>query len=182
MLKKVINYKEVNLLIQEKLKRGVSKSQILSQLSEVYYEKETLAKMIATNVSPQKRANFRPLNNLLLGLLLLSLILKFLFSFSILVPNPFGYFAILVLMINILMIGSVFKYNGSVYGILVIFGAFLLVKTLPDFATLNNWALLDLCTTICITVLAYYLKTKMFPQLGWILPKTGKGGKIILGE
>lgn len=182
MLKKVINYREVNLLIQEKLRNGISRSQILSQLSEIYYEKKTLARLIAMNVSPQKRANYRSLNNLLLGLVFMSLVLKCLFSFAILAPNPFGYFAVVVLLINTFMFVSVFNYNGSVYGMLVLTGIMTLIKVLPAFESMNNWALLDVAVTISGVALAYYLKVKMFPQLGWIMPKEGDGGKIILGE
>jgi len=57
-----------------------------------------------------------------------------------------------------------------------------LVKLIPIFETMGNWALLDMGVAITVVVLAYYLKVKMFPQLGWIMPKTGDGGKIILGE
>ena len=61
--------KEVINQIQNQIDNGIPKQEILDKLSEEYFDKSTISKLIASTTDNQTKSKYKSLNNTLLGLL-----------------------------------------------------------------------------------------------------------------
>ena len=76
MTKKSLNKKEAFKTIQNRIQENIPRQEILNELSEQYYDKNTISALIATTIDPQTKEKYKLLNNFLLGLLALTIIAK----------------------------------------------------------------------------------------------------------
>jgi len=75
--------KEVINQIQNQIDYGISKQEILDNLSEQYFDKSTISKLVASMANNQTKSKYKSLNNALLTLLMLTITAKFLLGFSL---------------------------------------------------------------------------------------------------
>lgn len=178
------NYKEVKQLLEKKLQEGMSKHQVLEELSENYEDKNKLSKLIALSVRPEVKAKYKIYNNVLLGLLLLTIVVKLL-SGILLYQEPSPVFTFDLVLLPILYIFFVFKnsqFDGMYYGILVLITLSSIFRSLANIEGNVEVFMFDLFVGFAIIVLSSFLKTGMFPHLGYLGPKKGADGIILLGE
>jgi multidrug efflux pump subunit AcrB len=180
--KKRINRKEVIELIQNKLREGSSRQRIFNELTEEYFNKNSIAGLVASTVDPSVKEQFKISNNLLVGLLGLSAVAKVLFGIAlfssispVLIPM-----AILFPFFSVMLALEIYRYNGAVYSVV---GLFSIAGILKIFANFNDFGLdgyFDIAIIVVILFLAFYLKEKMFPFYGFLGPKKDKNGNYIL--
>ena len=72
------NKKEVVAQIQSFVDNGVPKQMIFDKLKKEYFDEQTLSKFIASVTNRQSKAKYKYLNNILLGLLIFTALLKIL--------------------------------------------------------------------------------------------------------
>lgn len=184
MSKKSIQQKEVRRFIKNKLEEGAKRKEILAELSEIYYDEKTLSKHIASTVSPQKKARYKWLNQVLLGLLLLTIVMKVLFG-VLLLKDASPIFVLLLIflpVINIIFAIQVYNYQGFAYGFLGFVSAYSIFRSITEAPEIGSWIYVDLAIGALILILAFYLKAKMFPQLGLLGTKNGPDSEIVLGD
>ena len=161
MSKKSINKKEVNKSIQEKVNQGISRTEILNELSEIYFDKKTLSLLIAAIPDPTRKEKYKLLNlaQVSIGL------------------TPF---AILMPIINIYFALEVSKYKGYIYNILGLLTIAGILNTMTQLNESGLYGIADLIFGLLIAGLAFYLGNKLFPNYGLRGPKKNTNGEIIL--
>jgi len=182
MSKKSINKKEVIKVIGEKVNQGVSRTEILNELSEKYFDKKTLSMLIAATPDPTRIEKYKLLNNILLGLIFITIISKILLGLFIfsqvsiaLIPLAF-----LFPILNILFAFEVSRYKGYIYNILGIITLAGIFNMLGKMGENGVFGIIDIIIGLLIAGLAFYVGNKMFPNYGLIGPKKNSKGEIIL--
>jgi hypothetical protein len=183
MNKKSLNAKEVTKKIKSELDQGVSRLTILNALCEIYYDKKSIAKLIASTPDPLKRTKYQTLNNILLGLLVITIITKILIGMAVLstvslylIPAAF-----LLPIISILFAFEVAKFRGYIYKILGILAIAGILKMLSNIGKSDIILLsIDVCVSLIIACLAFFIGAKVFPNYGLFGPKKGSDNEILL--
>ena len=183
MTKKSLNKKEAIKTIQDRIQANTPRQEILNELSELYYDKNTIAALIASIIDPKSKEKYRTLNNLLLGLLVSTIIAKILIGivlFSSLSPLLIP-IAFVLPILTIWFALEVSKFRGYIYKILGILASGGILKSIGYIKETGIFGILDVVLVIAICVLSFYLGNKMFPNYGLFGPKKDKEGNILLG-
>jgi hypothetical protein len=183
MTKKSLNKKEAIKTIQDRIQANTPRQEILNELSELYYDKNTISALIASMIDPQTKEKYKTLNNLLLGLLALTIIAKILIGivlFSSLSPLLIP-IAFVIPILTIWFALEVSKFRGYIYNILGILASGGILKSIGYIKETGIYGILDVVLVIAICVLSFYLGNKMFPNYGLLGPKKDKEGNILLG-
>ncbi|MCZ4696466.1 hypothetical protein DWB61_17520 [Ancylomarina euxinus] len=182
MSKKSINKKEVNKTIKDKVNQGVSRIEILNELSEKYFDKKTLSMLIAATPDPTRIEKYKLLNNILLGLIFITIISKILLGFFIFsqISTALIPLAFLFPILNFMFAFEVSKYKGYIYNILGVITVAGIFNVLGKINENIFFGVIDIMIGILIAGLAFYLGNKMFPNYGLIGPKKDSKGEIIL--
>lgn len=188
MTKKSINPKEIQRIIQEKIQANIPRKEILNELSEQYYDKNMISLMIASTVDPYLKVKYKSWNNILMGLLVLSIISKIidgvlLFStytslMSSLTALTISFSIIIPLLFAVLIV-EVSKFRGNIYnfvGGLAIAGIF---QSISNIQELELYALISIVLCLIISVLSFYLKRKLFPHFSFFGLKKDKEGNVL---
>jgi hypothetical protein len=180
MNKKSINHKEVKTIIKEKLDQGISRNEILLELSEIYFDKSSLTGLVASYPNPERIIKYKYLNNILLYFLIITIIFKILvgiilFSASSLLLIPLAF---LLPIINIYFAFEVSKYKGYIYNLLGILTVAGILRSLGDLQ--GVYGVLDVMICLFIVLLSFYLGRKMFPNYGLFGVKKNQSGEAIL--
>jgi hypothetical protein len=183
MTKKSLNKKEAIKTIQDRILENIPRQEILNELSEQYYDKNTISALIASTIDPQTKEKYQLLNNLLLGLLALTIIAKiligivFLSSLSpLLIPVAF-----VLPIITIWFAFEVSKFKGYIYNILGMLAIAGIFNTISNMRESGIYGLIDVVIVLAICVLSFYLGKKMFPNYGFFGPKKDTEGNFLLG-
>jgi hypothetical protein len=182
MTKKELKKKEALIEITNKLDSGMSREKILEELSTKYYGKDSIAKLIAMTPDNQTKKKYKWLNNVLLGLLGITIILKIIAGIFLL-ANVSLYaipFAFLLPIINFLLAVEVSKYRGYIYNILGVLTIAGMLQSIPKYTEFRTFELIDKLIFISITGISLYLAKNMFPNYGFFGPKKDKQGNIQL--
>ncbi|MCF8348261.1 MAG: hypothetical protein K9G61_05560 [Bacteroidales bacterium] len=182
MTKKSINKKEVAKTIKNRLQDNIPRQIILDELSEQYFDKKTISTIIASTPDPLRKEKYKSLNNLLLGLLVLTILIKIFIgivlisSFSIyLIPIAF-----LIPFISIWFAIEVSKFKGYIYNILGILAIAGMLNSIGNLKESGTYGLIDFAIVMTIAGLSFYLGKKIFPNYGFYGPKKDSAGNILL--
>lgn len=183
MTKRSINPKEVQKIIQEKILANIPRQEILNELSEQYYDKNSISMMIASTVDPQLKKKYKSLNNILLvilvfiiiskiieGIVLMSSLTSFMIPFAFVIPT-----------LLLLLIFQISKFIGTIYsfvGLMAIAGIFQSISYFPE---VGFFVIINIVLCLIVSILSFYLKKKLFPNLGLWGLKKDKEGNITLG-
>ncbi len=183
MTKKSLNKKEALKTIQIRLEENKPRQEILDELSEQYYDKITISALIASTPYPQTSKKYKSINNILLGLLGLTIALKIvtgilIFSSISLLLMPFAF---LLPVIAIWFAREVSKCKGYIYNPLGLLSIASILKTVGNLGTSGIYGILDILMVIAIAAVSFYLGNKMFPNYGLLGPKKDQAGNILLG-
>lgn len=183
MTKKSLNTKEAIKIIQDRIQDNIPRQEILNELSEEYYDKTTISALIASAIDPRTKEKYKTLNNLLLGLLVLTIIIKILVGIILL--SSLSLFLIpIAFVIPILTIWfalEVSKYKGYVYNILGILAIASIFNLTGNIGESGIYGIIDVVVAIAIGGLSFYLGNNMFPNYGLFGPKKDKDGNLLLG-
>jgi hypothetical protein len=183
MTKKSINKKEVAKVIETRLQENIPRKEILTELSEQYFDKKTISILIASTADNQTKEKFKTLNNILLGLLILTIVLKIIVGITLLssislflVPIAF-----LLPIISIWFAVEVSKFKGYIYNLLGLLAFASIFKALGDMGEAGFFGLIDILIVVAIAGFSFYLGKKVFPNYGLFGPKKDSDDNIILG-
>lgn len=182
MKKKSINTKEVNGLIETRLNEGKPRNEILDELSETYFDKKTLATLIAMTPVIERKKKYKLFNDILLGLLILTIIIKVLIGVLLLANvSIFAIpFAFLMPIMAIIFAFEVSRLKAYIYRILGFMAIVSVGDSLLNLENFNYWFLLDISIGVGIIFLAFYIGNQMFPNYGFSRPKKDEKGNILL--
>lgn len=174
--------KEILKEIETKLNEGIPRQQILDELSEVYFDKSTIAKLIASTTDDKTKANNKSLNNILLGFLTVTIISKIILGISLLSNASIYLLPIVILfpLINIWFAVEVSKYKGYIYKILALLTIAGMIKMIGNYEGETALMFIDFGIGFAITGLSFYLGNKMFPNYGLFGPKKDEKGNLLL--
>jgi hypothetical protein len=142
-----------------------------------------LAAAIASVVRPEHRQRHGGLNTLLAGLLFTAAGLKALTALVVFSRQSIfiGLGAVLLgILVPIAMAIGVLRFEGQVYGLLILICGVNLLNTLMKVGELGAWVLVDAVFLTAIMALAWTLKNKLFPSLGFLKAKKDASGKYSL--
>lgn len=177
--KKHTSKKELKKLAIQLIESGKTKQETFEELSSQYYESDTIARIIGSIPSVEIKQKFNTINNILFILLIVSAILKVLTALPLLIDTITGGIIVMLIvpLINIFFAFHVKKMRGEIYLALGFLAAASTLKTLENILELGPTALIDTSIAATICILAFYIKSKAFPNLGFSGMKKGKDGK-----
>jgi hypothetical protein len=166
MDKKSINRKTVKQFIIDNRNNGKTDQEIYDELAPQYFDKKTIALLITGTVKPEIKKKYKQYNNILLGLLILTVLLKILtvIIWTIQVNQPLVLIFIFILpLFNIYFIYEISRYNAPIYRLC---GIMSIVSILYSFTNAQNG--IDIFVTIlvsgAIAGFSFYLNNSMFPN------------------
>jgi hypothetical protein len=171
MTKKYINKKEVKRTVAEELQNGKSKNEILSELEEVYYEKDILMKIIAGTPNPEKRKKLKLLN-IILGIAAIVIVLFRVLAFGI------DYVGSGLTLLTLILGISIFSYEAISYRLISVICVITFIRYFMNYG-ISTFLLIDLGLTAVIVSLGFHLGSKLFPNYGILGPTKDGDGKPI---
>lgn len=172
MEKKYINKSEVKRKISQDLHEGKTKSQVIAELEEVYYDKDQLTKLVLSTPHPDNKRKFKQ-QNMLLGILGIALVLFRFWSFKA------DYAGSGLSLLTLIMAISVFSYEAISYRLIALISIITCLRYVSNYKS-NSYVMIDLVITIVIVGLGFYLGSKLFPKYGILGPKKDSNGKIMI--
>ncbi|MEQ8685292.1 MAG: hypothetical protein RIE86_08365 [Imperialibacter sp.] len=172
MEKKYVSKKDVKRIASDELQKGRTKTEILAELTDVYYEKDLLAKFIAGTPHPETKNKLKLVN------ILLAIISIVIVAFRFLV---FGidYIGSGLTILTLIMGISIFTFEATSYRLLSIVCIMTFVRYFMNYG-ISQYLLVDLGLTLVIAVLGFYLGSKLFPNYGILAVKKDSHGAPIL--
>ncbi len=182
MTKKSLNRKEVTKTIQNRLQDNIPRQEILDELSEQFFDKKTISVIIASTPDPLRKEKYKSLNNLLLGLIALTIIIK-IFVGILLISSLSIYLlpiAFVIPFISIWFALEVSKFKGYIYNILGLLSIASILTSIGKLQESGTYGLFDIAIVTVIAGLSFYLGNKVFPNYGFFGPKKDSEGNILL--
>lgn len=152
-------------IIDDRRSEGKNDQQIYDELSAHYDNKKNLALLITGTAPVQTRKQYKLYNNVLIGLLAMTLLLRLIGAFSMVAEaGILGFIVSLVgILLPALFIYGFINYMGAMYkfcGFLTVLGT---VQVLVRWDN-SMLMILSLLILIPMAVLSFYLSSKMFPN------------------
>jgi hypothetical protein len=179
--KKHTTKKELNKLAGQLIQSGKTKQEAFEELSNQYYESDTIARIIGSIPSQETKQKFKVINNVLFILLIVSAVLKVISVIPLLLDTMTGGIIVMLIapLINIFFAVHVKKMRGEIYLALGILATAGILKTLQNVLEVGPIALIDTTVIVAICILAFYIKSKAFPNFGFSGIKKGKNGEYL---
>jgi hypothetical protein len=182
MNKKSLERKAAQKYIIESRDNGKSDQEIYNNLSEHYYEKKSIATLILETVTSENKKKYKTYNNVLMGLLLLTILFRLYMVFSLTIQSGELWILLFALFVPILagyFIYEISNYQKHIYRICGIMTA---LSFWQNMRKLDNTAdvLTNVIFTFAIFALSFYLDNKMFPNFNAKNLKKDSNGEYIL--
>lgn len=176
-------------IIQTRLEEEKPRKEILEELTKMYGEKSSVAKLIAQTPDSKTKEKYKLLNYTLLCFIILSFIPEVHGGTSLFAKESIKAISagLIVLFLYIYCIFQVLKYKGYIYSFLAylaILGLFIFLSDLifksGIWDAIDIWDVLTISIEIIIGGLALYLSKKIFPNYGLNGIKKDKNGDYLL--
>jgi hypothetical protein len=182
MAKQQVRSKEVSKIINNKLQDNIPRQQILDELAELYHGKNTIAVLIASAPTNERKEKYKSLNTMLVALLGLTIVLKV--AVAALLLSQMSVFllpiALIIPAFTVWLTYEVSKYKGYIYTVVGGLAIASILKSLGTMDMNSVWDILDIGVLLAISGLAFYLRKKMFPNFNFTGPKKDASGAVIL--
>ncbi|WP_276974125.1 hypothetical protein [Flavobacterium filum] len=182
MSKKSLDRKAAQTFIVDSRDNGKTDQEIYNELSELYYDKKSVALLITWTVTTENKKKYKVYNNILLGLLGLSILFKLLTVFSLTIQTGQIWTLLLVLIVPLLagyFMYEIARYNGPIYrfcGMLTIAGFLQTIGKAENGTDIT----INLIFAGAVAGLSFYLDSKMFPNYSPKNLKKDSNGEYIL--
>lgn len=182
MSKKSLDRKAAQKFIVDSRDNGKADQEIYNELSQQYYDKKSVALIITGTVTTENKSKYKVYNNILLGLLGLSILFKLLTVFSLTIQTGQLWTLFLVLVVPLFagyFMYEIARYNGPIYrfcGMLTIAG---FLQTISK-AENGTDILINVIFAGAVAGLSFYLDSKMFPNYSPKNLKKDSNGEYIL--
>ena len=163
---KSLDRKSAKNLILDGRNAGRSDQEIYKQLTELYYDKKGIALLITGTVTAKNKEKYKTYNNILLGLLGVSILFKvwIITNLTLATMQPWMMLLIFVVpLISAYFMFEIYQHNGPMYrlcGMLIIAG---FLQTIGN-AGLGIDILINLVFAGAVSGLCFYLDSNMFPD------------------
>jgi hypothetical protein len=157
--------KELRKIAIKKLDEGKTRQQVLTEIrEETQAPAVDIARILTFTPSKRTKKKYKLVNSILLGILILTIILKFTMGIPIVLENGIKWLPILFLLplINILLAYKVATYQGNIYKWIAILTIVSLLRSAPKLFNeeFDFLKLVDLTIAGLIIFLGFYLKGK----------------------
>jgi hypothetical protein len=166
MTKTSIDTKAIQQFILESRENGKSDQEIYNALSQQYYDKKSVALLITGTATNENKSKYKIQNNILIGFLGLSMLLKILIIFSLSDPSGDPFFLLLLFLYPALegyFIYGIAKYQAPYYKLCGIIAGLSFLKTIRS-ANNGGSILINLLIASIIFSLSLYLAWNLFPK------------------
>lgn len=192
MTKSSLNGSVTRKYIIENRELGKSDLEIFNELSELYFDKQTIASLIKLTPNVEQRNRYKTPNTILSVLMGLSIILELSNIISCFIASDNFFFANSFVLMNFLFIYWIFHFRTEVYAQCAVFNIFFILQYLLFFGKLHSqsWGAvffghpylyfaLGTLISVAIIFLSFYLMRKLgYDRLGKKLPKDEQGNYI----
>ena len=160
-----MDQKTAKKIIDDRRSEGKTDQQIYAELSDHYDNKKNLALLITGTATVQNRAKYKLYNNILIGLLGLTLLFRLTGAFSLVAGGEIlGFVISLVgILLPALFIYGFIHYMGAMYRLCGILTVLAIVQLLAR-ANFDGLVMIDLIILVSMAFLSFYLGSKMFPN------------------
>jgi hypothetical protein len=182
--------KEALKIIQTRLNEGKPRKEILEELSNMYEDKSSIAKLIAMTPNSKTKEKYKLLNYILLCFIVLLIIPWYVREMILFfTKQPIEGIAVgfILLLFCIYCIFRVSKFKGYIYCFLayLVFlglGYFLINIIFKSgiLAAIDIWDVYFISISLALGGVAFYLNKKMFPNYGFPGLKRDKNGDYLL--
>ena len=182
MSKKSLDRKVVQKFIIDSRDNGKTDQEIYNELSQQYYDKKGVALLITGTVKTELKIKFKIYNNILIGLLFLSILFKLIMVASVTLQTGQLWTLLLVLIVPLFagyFMYEIARYNGPIYrlcGMLTLAGFFQTISKAEN----GTDILINIIFAGAVAGLSFYLDSKMFPDYSPSNLKKDKNGEYIL--
>ncbi|MCI1265054.1 MAG: hypothetical protein LKG19_00670 [Saprospiraceae bacterium] len=182
MSKKSLDRKAAQKFIVDSRDNGKSDQDIYNELSQQYLDKKSVALLITGTVTTENKNKYKLYNNILLGLLGLSILFKLLTVFSLTIRTGQLWTLLLVLVVPLFagyFMYEIARYNGPIYrfcGILTVVGFLQAIGKAEN----GTDILINVILAGAVAGLSFYLDSKMFPDYSPKNLKKDSNGEYIL--
>lgn len=168
-------------IIDDRRSAGKNDQQIYDELSAHYDNKKNLALLITGTASVETRSKYKLFNNILIGLLAITLLFRLIGAFSLVSESGLlGFIISLVgVLLPALLIYGFINYMGAMYklcGFLTLLGIVQLIARWDA----SMLVILSLIILIPMAFLSFYLSSKMFPKFNPNKLRKDKNGAYLL--
>jgi hypothetical protein len=182
MSKKSLERKPAQKLITDAREAGKTDQEIYDELTQVYFDKKAVALLITGTPTRENKEKYKVYNNILLGLLGITVLLKILVVFGLTIETGnLGtlLLAFIVPLMAVFFIYEISRYSAASYrfcGILTIIGFIRTIGKLED----STEIFLNIIFAGAICGLSFYLDSTLFPNFKPRKLKTDEQGEYIL--
>ncbi|MES2381805.1 MAG: hypothetical protein V4538_12235 [Bacteroidota bacterium] len=182
MSKKSLDRKAAQQFIIESRDSNKTDQEIYNELVQQYYDSKAIALLITGTVTKENKEKYKLYNNILLGLLGLSIVLRILLVFNLTIQTGQAWTLLLVFIVPFFaayFAYEVARYNAPIY-------RFCGIMTIVGFAQSMSKSdggpdmMINLVLASTIAGLSFYLDNKMFPNYTPQKLKKDSNGEYIL--
>lgn len=178
--------REIVKSIEKLIKEGHTKDAIFIILTKQYEDKNLIAKSLCRFADKDTREKNKLLNSILIALLVILGIINFLSMFGTIPDLPISLLLIMAFFMPAIFIIEVSKYNGLSYNVLFFWTLAAGFKSLENnlrevqFSSTPFYMTISLFIFIfSIPILAFFLRKRMFPNIGLWGPRKNENGEIM---
>jgi hypothetical protein len=182
MNKESLNEKTARRFIIDGRNSGKTDQEIYHELSQKFYDKKTIALLIAGTVTAEKKGKYKMYNNVLLVLIGVFVLFKAVATFnSIEGTNDLWFFLVSTIVIFLLagyIMYEIARYNGPIYRVCGLFTILILLQSIMNTESVFEF-LINVLIFTAIACLSFYLDRKMFPNYRYKKLKKDSNGEYI---
>lgn len=192
MGKKSLNYRVTRKYITESRALGKSDQEIFNELSERYFDKQTIASLIKLTPNVEQRNRYKTPNTILVVLMGLSIILELPNIISCFIASNDFFFANFFVLMNLLFIYWIFHFRTELYRQYAMFNIIIMLQHLLLFGRIYSdsqdvvffgypylYFISGIIIFVGIIFLSFYLMRKLgYGRVGEKLPKDEQGNYI----
>ncbi|MCF8295675.1 MAG: hypothetical protein K9I34_06390 [Bacteroidales bacterium] len=178
-MKKGINRREIDIIINEKQNQGYTKQEIFNELQDNYFDKKTLAIIIANTVSIQRKKRYNVLNATFIVLFFIASMFK-IFSILLLFEkiSMILVVSVISLSINFWFIYQIFKCRPFVYSFLGLLIFVQIFRFTLQAEYISIWNGFEIGFYAIVGILSFIVKSKLFPNYLLFRPEHDKNGNV----
>lgn len=176
--------KEIKAMAYKLIESGMRKSEVFSQLSGKGIKDSHLAHFIASYADPELCDKHEKLNNFAITLMFAQALFALIVGYGLgaqIGPSAKWITAALIGAIPLLFAWGFYKHFANAYNAYIVLTIVNLPKQFGAFTKSPIASLIGLTIGISIFVLIWYLRSKLFPDFGFVSPKKIKGEYVFSG-
>lgn len=179
-----MNKKEIKIMVQDLLSKGISKSDVFAQFSGQGVKDNQLAYFIASYADPIRCIEHSRKVNILITIMFIQAGIGFLLGFGIgakMGSNAKWIVGTLIALVPLLFAAGFFKNRVGAYNAYILLAIVQLPQSFEGLKSSPVATSIVLAINISILAYIWYVREKLFPDFAFISPKKIKGKYVFSG-